>query len=83
MRVNLVKIGNSQGIRIPKPLLEQCAFGSVAELEVRDGKIVIAPVKAARSQWDAMFQAAGAMKDEELALAGAGANEFDREEWEW
>ena len=27
MRIELVRIGNSRGIRIPKPLIEQCSFG--------------------------------------------------------
>jgi antitoxin MazE len=82
MKVNLVKIGNSQGIRIPKPLLEQCAFGSVAELEVRDGALVITPVERGRADWDAAFQAISGGPGE-LLLAGAGTNAFDREEWEW
>lgn len=28
MQTKIVKIGNSQGIRIPKKVLEQCGFGS-------------------------------------------------------
>src|ERR1035441_7905794 len=28
MRTELVRIGNSRGIRIPKPLIEQCGFRS-------------------------------------------------------
>jgi len=27
MKTQLVQIGNSRGIRIPKPLIEQCGFG--------------------------------------------------------
>jgi antitoxin MazE len=80
MEVNLVKIGNSQGVRIPKPLLEQCAFGNVAELEVRDGALVITPVGRGRAEWNTAFQAAAG---EDLLLQSAGANAFDREEWEW
>jgi antitoxin MazE len=80
MKVNLVKIGDLQGVRIPKPLLEQCAFGNVAELEVRDGALVITPVGRGRAEWNTDFQAA---TGEDLLLQSAGANAFDREEWEW
>jgi len=27
MKVELIRIGNSRGIRIPKPLIEQCGLG--------------------------------------------------------
>lgn len=82
MRVNLVRIGNSQGIRIPKPLLAQCAFGEEAYLEVRNGSLVITPVPTARSGWEDAFKA-GASDAEPLLLEGAPANDFDSEEWEW
>jgi len=36
MRTSIVRIGNSQGIRIPKVLLEQCHLGTDVELEVED-----------------------------------------------
>ncbi|MFB2979325.1 AbrB/MazE/SpoVT family DNA-binding domain-containing protein [Microseira sp. BLCC-F43] len=34
IRTRLVKIGNSQGIRIPKPLLEQSGICEKLEIEV-------------------------------------------------
>ena len=35
MRLELTRIGNSRGIRIPKPLIEQCGLGDVVELGSR------------------------------------------------
>jgi antitoxin component of MazEF toxin-antitoxin module len=32
VRASLVRIGNSRGLRIPKPVLEQCGFGIEVEL---------------------------------------------------
>lgn len=32
-----VRIGNSRGIRIPKPLIEQCGLGEAVDLRVEDG----------------------------------------------
>jgi antitoxin component of MazEF toxin-antitoxin module len=44
MRARIIKIGNSQGIRIPKPLLEQTGIEGEANLEVENHQIIIRPV---------------------------------------
>ena len=41
MRVPIVDIGNSKGIRIPQAILKQVQFGEEIELEVADGKITL------------------------------------------
>lgn len=46
METKLIKIGNSQGFRIPKPILDQVGLRSGARIEVVDGKIVIEPEEA-------------------------------------
>jgi antitoxin component of MazEF toxin-antitoxin module len=43
MDINIVKIGNSQGIRIPQSILKQVGLEKNARLEVRDGKIILMP----------------------------------------
>lgn len=44
----LIAIGNSRGIRIPKPLLSESGLGNQVELQVKKGeiRIVSAPVKS-------------------------------------
>ena len=42
MKVKLVRIGNSRGIRIPKAILEQCGLQDAAELRVEKNRLVIA-----------------------------------------
>jgi len=50
--IQLVKIGNSQGIRIPKPLIEQAQLiGKDLTLEIVDGGLFLAPVKTVRAGW--------------------------------
>ena len=39
MRVKLVRIGNTRGIRIPKAILEQCGLRDAAELRTPDTKV--------------------------------------------
>ena len=41
MRVQIVEIGNSKGIRIPQAILKQVSFGDEVEMEVADGKIIL------------------------------------------
>jgi antitoxin MazE len=81
VRVALTRIGNSRGIRIPKPLIAQCGLGDQVELRVTAGGLVIAPHRPTRSGWKNAF----AQEDpsEGLLLKGLPPTEFDREEWEW
>ena len=44
MEVAIRKMGNSQGVLIPKPILAQVGLERVADLQVRDGVIEIRPV---------------------------------------
>lgn len=52
MEVSIRKMGNSQGILIPKPILVQLGLGDKVDLQVRDGVIEIRPVrKNPREGW--------------------------------
>jgi antitoxin MazE len=49
---HLVKIGNSHGIRIPKPLIEQAQLeGKDLQLQIVEGGLLITPKKGARTGW--------------------------------
>jgi len=41
MRVSIVDIGNSKGIRIPQAVLKQVSFGDEVDMEVLGGKITL------------------------------------------
>ena len=43
MQVAIRKMGNSQGVLIPKPILAQVGLEGTADLQVRDGVIEIRP----------------------------------------
>ncbi len=45
MEVAIRKMGNSQGVLIPKPVLAQVGLEGRADLTVRDGVIEIRPVR--------------------------------------
>ena len=83
MRVRVIKIGNSQGLRIPKPILEQTGIGDEVDIEVEQGKIIIRPVKNVRDGWDAAFRVMAEQGDDEPLIGEAVAEAWDAAEWEW
>ena len=84
MRARIVKIGNSQGVRIPKPLLEQTGIIGDVELEVDQNQIIIRPVLNPRAGWDDAFIAMAEDNDDVL-LDGEDSltHSWDDEEWQW
>ncbi len=83
MKTGLVRIGNSRGIRIPKPLIEQCGLGNNVELRVENDSLVISPERRPRQGWEEAFRAARSALNDERLLETAASNEFDRKEWKW
>jgi antitoxin MazE len=82
MRSALTRIGNSRGVRIPKPLIEQCGLGDIVELRVTSEGLVIAPHRAPRHGWKKGFSSAP-RADAEMLLDSLAPNEFDNAEWKW
>ena len=84
MRASIVRIGNSQGIRIPKVVLEQTCLHGEVDLEVKDKKIIISPVKKSRQDWDRQFKLIAERGDDTLIDSEVvSLTSFDAEEWEW
>lgn len=77
-----MRIGNSRGIRVPKPLLDQAQLPDEVELSAEPGRIV---VRAARGPRDGWAEAAEAMRDrnDDGLLDEPTATTFDLEEWKW
>lgn len=66
MKTHIVKIGNSQGVRIPKALLEQSGLQGEVVLEVADDSIIIRPLQKPREEWEAAFTQMAAAGDDRL-----------------
>lgn len=86
VRTTLRKMGNSTGLILPKPILDQLglANGTKIELRVEDGEVIARPVKRqVREGWEESAREIGA----------AGLTEEEREwlempsdfdgKWEW
>jgi len=84
MRARIVKIGNSQGIRIPKPILEQTGIMEDVELEVEKNQIIIRPISNPRTGWDIAFKTMSEKKDDVLIYGTDNiTHSWDEDEWQW
>lgn len=84
LKTRIVKIGNSQGVRIPKLFLEQTQLSDDVELELQPDQIVIRSARRVRAGWDAAFQAMAAQGDDQLLDNEMSvATSWDQDEWTW
>jgi len=83
VKTELVRIGNSRGIRIPKPVIEQCGLRDVVELRVENDRLIVSQVRHPREGWTEAFRAAGAGASDDLLLDELPPNDFDTREWKW
>lgn len=81
----LIRIGNSQGVRIPKAIIEQANLeDKELKFKVTDDGLLIQPVKKHREGWKEQF-------DKALQFKATGNEEqewleallADEGEWEW
>ena len=81
MEVAIRKMGNSQGVLIPKPILAQVGLGGSADLQVRDGVIEIRPLQRnPREGWADDARRLAALGDDALVwpeAADAGDEAVD------
>jgi antitoxin MazE len=79
MLATIRRLGNSQGVLIPKPLLQQVGLIDQAEMRVEGDALVLRRPKAApRSDWAVASQRIAASGDDALVLPDFG-NERDKE----
>lgn len=65
MLTNIISIGNSKGIRIPKALLELSGLNNKVELKVKKGEIKVIPAKDSISEInDAMLLSEKALEND-------------------
>ncbi len=84
MKTRIVKIGNSQGIRIPKLLLEQSNLLEEVELEVEDNRIIIRATKLPRQDWAPAFRSMAERGDDAMLDDGSlTQTQWDKSDWQW
>jgi antitoxin MazE len=66
----LIKIGNSQGIRIPKPIIEQAKLSNKKlEFKIIDDGLLITPIKQPREGWKNTVEEALAQYDSQSLIS--------------
>ena len=71
MTTRVVRIGNSQGVRIPKPLLEQAGLTGEVEMVVEnDGASAI-------TLWSNSIACSAGLMNARLSSSGDGRGEFE------
>lgn len=87
MQIDLIKIGNSKGIRIPQHIIKQCGFEDSVDVTLEDHRLVLSAINKSRERWDDLFRAEGHAEryieepDEHELLTLQ--NKWDDEDWEW
>lgn len=83
MKTNIVRIGNSQGIRIPKPVLKQCNLSGQVELLVKNGQLVVINSTGTRNNWSQKFESGVNDRMENNLLGDHSLSKWENEEWQW
>ena len=83
-RARLIAIGNSRGVRIPKPFIEQAGLGDEVDLHVSNDAVVIRSSRRPRAGWAAAFSEMAKHGDDRLLDGRANwGSKFDKAEWKW
>ena len=84
LKTRIVRIGNSQGIRIPKILLEQAELSNEIEIEVQGDQLIVRSIHGTRKGWDEKFaEMAEQGDDRPLDSEVTSLSRWDKDEWEW
>jgi len=84
VKTRIVKMGNSKGVRIPKPMLDQLGLGEEVELLVRENQLVIRASKGTRAGWEEQFKRMAEQGDDRLLdEEAARLTRWDRDQWQW
>ena len=82
VRLKVIKIGNSRGIRIPRAMLEQAGLTDEVEMKIEGNKLVILACRHPRQGWEAQFAVMAEQGDDRL-LDETPPTPWDVEEWTW
>ena len=84
METNIIRIGNSQGLIIPRRMLSKLGINKKVNLEVGEGGLYVYPVtdKSTRQDWEKQYAQAIKMGHEPDNVEQI-ENEFDKTEWTW
>lgn len=84
IKIKIIQIGNSKGIRLPKSLIEQYGMKDEVVLETKKDAIVIRPAANPRANWEQAFEKMRLRGDDVLLEEeSVPVSDWDEEEWQW
>ena len=85
MKTKLIRIGNSQGVRIPKPVIEEIGLSKEIEMILKDNQIILRPSEETRKNWDQAFEKITQENDDQLLDKEEveRPSRWDETEWKW
>ena len=80
--VQIIPIGNSKGIRLPKAILQKYGFSETLLLEETEQGILLRSIETPKLSWEETFRAMAAEQEdwddfEDMLLDGLDGDEFD------
>jgi antitoxin MazE len=82
MQIDLIKIGNSKGIRLPQNVIKECGFVDTIEAELVNHCLILKAPNKSRHNWENLFKADSAADEEDQDILSI-QNSWDDEEWVW
>ena len=85
MKTKLIRIGNSQGVRIPKPVIEEIGLSEEIEMILEDNQIILRSSEETRKDWDHSFKKMAKEDDDQLLDQKdiEQPSQWDETEWTW
>ena len=80
---NIISIGTSKGIRIPKNIIEHFGFDKVSLEILKDG-LLVKPLKTSKiSSWDTTELRALAKREKSDLAGDFAVCDTEQKDWEW
>jgi antitoxin MazE len=80
MKTKLIKVGNSQGVRIPRLLIEEAGLTGELEMSVEGDALVLRTARHPRAGW---VEAIAALGPDDIGSDDLPVSDVDEEEWKW
>jgi antitoxin MazE len=82
MKAKLVQIGNTRGVRLPKPMIEEAGLEDDVDIHVKEGSIIITSNLKQRNGW---AESAKQLhnRNEDILIDSTAPTAFDENEWKW
>ena len=80
MKVSVIKIGNSRGIRLSKTILEKYEIKDSVEMILEENTILLKPIVSPRNGWDEKFRKMHTEHDDKLFIDDVFQDE-NLDEW--